>query len=95
MLTEEPEHVLPQHRVAALGRIVERRPEAVSNISCPRNADDRHREQQQERHQPGFIQVNTGNRISLTPGARMVRIVTMKLTAEATKAMPAICSPRE
>ncbi len=41
------------------------------------------------------IQVKMGRRISVMPGARMFRIVTMKFTDEARDAMPAICRPTE
>jgi hypothetical protein len=37
------------------------------------------------------IQTNTGMRMSVMPGARMPRIVTMKFTAEITDAAPRIC----
>ena len=39
------------------------------------------------------IHTNTGMRSSRIPGARMLRIVTMKLTAEISDAIPSICSP--
>ncbi len=39
------------------------------------------------------IQTNTGIRSSVMPGARMLRMVTMKLNAEASEAMPSICRP--
>ncbi len=42
-----------------------------------------------------IIQTNTGMRMRVMPGARMFRIVTMKFTAEASDAMPAICRPSE
>ena len=37
-----------------------------------------------------IIHMNTGMRISVMPGARMLRIVTMKLTADAVDAMPSM-----
>ena len=39
------------------------------------------------------IQVNTGSRIIFMPGARRLRIVTMKLNPAASDAMPRIWSP--
>ncbi len=39
------------------------------------------------------IQTNIGIRISFMPGARMLRIVTKKLTPAASDAMPRICRP--
>jgi len=40
------------------------------------------------------IQTNTGIRSSRIPLARMLRMVTMKFTAEMSEATPRICSPR-
>ncbi len=40
------------------------------------------------------IQVNTGIRMSVMPGARMLRTVVMRLTAPASEAMPAMIRPR-
>ena len=39
------------------------------------------------------IQMNTGIRMKVMPGARMLMIVTMKLTAPASDATPRICKP--
>ena len=39
------------------------------------------------------IQVNTGMRMSVMPGARMLMIVVMKLNAAASELMPRIWSP--
>jgi hypothetical protein len=39
--------------------------------------------------------MNTGILINVIPGARMLRIVTMKFTAPASDAMPRIWSPSE
>ena len=39
------------------------------------------------------IQTNTGIRNSVIPGARMLRIVTARFTAETVDAIPAISSP--
>ena len=39
------------------------------------------------------IHVNGGRRSIRIPGARMFRIVTMKLNPAASDAMPSICSP--
>ena len=39
------------------------------------------------------IQTNRGMRKSVIPGARMFRIVTMKLNPEASEAIPRICTP--
>jgi hypothetical protein len=82
-MAEQPEHVLPQDRVPALQRVEEVAAEADVEHQLPQgDADDRHREQHQERDVTRVIQVNTGIRMSVMPGARMLRIVTMKLTAE-------------
>ena len=40
-----------------------------------------------------IIHTNTGSRIIVMPGARMLRIVTRKLTAVATEPMPSMISP--
>ena len=40
-----------------------------------------------------IIQTKTGMRNSVIPGARMLRTVTMKLTAEVTEPMPSMISP--
>ena len=40
-----------------------------------------------------LIQTNIGMRMSFMPGARMLTIVTKKLTAAASDAMPRICRP--
>ena len=40
-----------------------------------------------------IIHTNTGMRISVMPGARMLRMVTMKLTAVATEPMPSMIEP--
>ena len=40
-----------------------------------------------------IIQTNTGMRMSVMPGARMLRMVTMKLMAEVVDAMPSITIP--
>ena len=39
------------------------------------------------------IQVNTGMRIRVIPGARILRIVTMKLQAAAKDETPSTCNP--
>ena len=39
------------------------------------------------------IQTNTGIRNSVIPGARMLRTVTMKFTAETVEAIPVMSSP--
>ena len=38
------------------------------------------------------VQVNTGMRISVMPGARILRMVTKKLTPVSSVPMPEICS---
>ena len=40
-----------------------------------------------------IIHTNTGMRIIVMPGARMLRIVTRKLTAVATEPMPSMINP--
>jgi hypothetical protein len=40
-----------------------------------------------------IIHTNTGMRMSVIPGARMFRIVTMKLIADVTDPMPSITRP--
>ena len=40
-----------------------------------------------------IIHMNTGMRMSVMPGARMFRIVTMKLIAETSEPMPSITMP--
>ena len=40
------------------------------------------------------IHTNTGMRISVMPGARMLRMVVMKFTPASTEEAPRICSPR-
>ena len=40
-----------------------------------------------------IIQTNTGSRIIVMPGARMLRIVTRKFTAVATDPMPSMINP--
>ena len=40
------------------------------------------------------IHVNTGIRISVMPGARMLSTVTIRLMAPTSEAMPVICRPR-
>ena len=39
------------------------------------------------------IQANTGIRIIVMPGARIVNTVVMKLTDESSDAKPSICTP--
>ena len=60
--------------------------------------NERHRDHRDGEHQQELvtrlIQVNTGMRISVMPGARMLRMVTMKLTPPTSEAMPVICRPR-
>jgi hypothetical protein len=41
------------------------------------------------------IHTKTGMRMRVMPGARRLRMVVMKLAAEAIEAMPSICRPRE
>ena len=41
------------------------------------------------------IQMNTGMRINVIPGARMLMIVVMKLTAPASDAIPRVWRPSE
>ena len=42
-----------------------------------------------------IIHVKTGIFIRLMPGARMLRIVTMRLSAPVSEAIPVICSPSD
>ena len=83
-MAEDPEQVLPQQRVAAVRDVVEvdaepggrapgRRSASVSGGSAKISANDTARNAKQ----------NSGMRLIDMPGARTLKIVTMKLTAAA------------
>ena len=44
----------------------------------------------EERDRPSIIHVNTGMRMRVMPGARMLRMVTMKLIADVVDPMPSM-----
>jgi hypothetical protein len=91
-MAEEPEQVEEQDRVAAAGRIEERRteiavgqqhrdrPGGTGSASSKRNAVTR------------IDQTKSGMRCSVIPGARMWKIVVMKLIELMIDEAPARCS---
>src|SRR3546814_10915969 len=93
-MAEEPEQVLVEHRIAAARRIEEIRAEVAvgqehrdragqaGSASSSRNAVNR------------TDQTNSGILWSVMPGARMLKMVVMKLIAPRIDEAPARCSER-
>jgi hypothetical protein len=88
-VAEEPEEMLVKHRIAAAGRIKEGRAEiAVGQQHGDRRGQNRQRQQQQEggdQHRPH----EQRHLVQVMPGARMLKMVVMKLIAPMIDAAPA------
>ena len=78
-VAEDPEEVLPEQRVAALRRIEEVEAELPLELEHDVRCRQRgQREQHRERRRRGSPTQNSGIRLSDIPGARSLKIVTMK-----------------
>ena len=89
-MAEEPEQMLEQDRIAAAGRVEEARAEmAVGQQHRDRARENRQRQQQQERRDR-IDHTNSGILCIVMPGARMLKIVVMKLMAPRIDDAPAM-----
>ena len=102
-MAEDPEEVLPEHRVAAGGDqrafsqvegAVEHVPASRSKVSSIRAIVMAGKAMMIRIETISVDQVKIGMRIIVMPGARRLRMVTMKLKAPAIEATPSICSPK-
>ena len=84
-MPEEPEQVLPQQRVAALGRIEEvRADQPVDDRACVLASITAGIAKMIMNAVTSIAQTNSGMRLSDMPGARSLKIVVMMLTAAAS-----------
>jgi hypothetical protein len=93
-VAEEPEQVLEQHRIAAAGRVEEGVPKlrSVSSmvIAPARTGSD----SSSRKAVTSIPQTNSGILCSVMPGARMLKMVVMKLMAPRIDEAPARCSAK-
>ena len=92
-MAEDPEQVLVQQRIAAGRGVEEVRVEVAVHEDLISAAVSGGIANSVRNAITSIIHTNTGIRIIVMPGARMLSAVTMKLTAVATEPMPSMIRP--
>ena len=93
-MAEQPEQVLVEQRIAAGGGVEERSSPKLRSKNTMISATVTIGIANSVRNATtSIIHTNTGMRMSVMPGARMFRIVTMKLIADVVDPMPSMMSP--
>ena len=92
-MAEEPEEVLPEQRITPRTDVKKLVPKSRSNVSSTRATAITGMANSRRKFTTSVIHVNTGMRMKLIPGARILMMVTIRLTALVSDAMPRIWMP--